>query len=242
MIPGRLPGHRDFADRDCVVRDRRNRGLACSNTQPLQIAQAADKLAFKQAAVAGEPDLGLTATETARRALAYQEERVNAAAREVNKEAAALNRIFHEHREELIDEACVQAEETKEEFRRGVASIYAQSREVTAQRNRGLAPLRWVAGLMDGSMRYDPSFPMSGDFQMTNTTELKVSGIVTLLRRFMKRLDKDGEAAYLRFCLNMGSPDLGFKELCHVDSHSRYRYPFWWLSPRLEFVLRGQIV
>ena len=163
--------------------------------QELREVEAADKLAFKQAAVAGEPDPGTVATEAARRALAYQEERVNAAVRQVNKEAAALNRTFQEHRDELIEEACVQAEETMEEFRRGVASIYAQSREVTAQRSRGLAPLRWVAGLMDGSMRYDPSFPMSGDFKMPNTTELKVSGIVTLLRRFMKPLDKDGEAA-----------------------------------------------
>ena len=163
--------------------------------QALKDAEAADKLAFKQAAVAGEPDPGATATETARRALAYQEERVNAAVREVNKEAAALNRTFQEHREELIEEACVQAEETMEEFRRGVASIYAQSREVTAQRDRGLAALRWVSGLMDGSLRYDPSFPMSGDFKMPNTAELKVSGIVTLLRKFFTPLDKDGEAA-----------------------------------------------
>jgi hypothetical protein len=168
-------------------------GLYADCELNLREAKQADALALKEAALAGEPDPGYEATLSAERALLYQEERVKAAARLVSKESVVLKQMFHQHRLELFEEACVMADDTVEGFRKDVAEIYTLAKKSEQKRNEGLAPLRWVSSLTDGSIQYDPNFPISGDFKLPNTAELKVSGIVTLLRKMY--LDKDEEAA-----------------------------------------------
>ncbi len=147
-------------------------------------AKTADGEALKAAAIAGEPDPGTKASDEAARALVYQEERVKAAGRAVSKESQVLMTMFREHRLELFAEACVVAERTVEAFRGGIAEVSQRARQIEKARDQGLAPLRWVASLTDGSLSYDPSFPMHGSFQLPITAEQKALGIVALLRRF----------------------------------------------------------
>lgn len=161
--------------------------------QALLEAKYADAQALKAAALANAPDPGWEATTTAERALVYQEERLKAAARLVSKESSILTRMFRENRLELFAEACTMADDTVEAFRKDVAEIYTLVKRAEQKRNEGLAPLRWISSLTDGSIQYDPNFPVSGDFKLPNTAEVKVSGIVTLLRKMY--LDKDEEAA-----------------------------------------------
>jgi hypothetical protein len=101
--------------------------------------------------------------------------------------------LFREHRFELMEEACVTAERTVEAFREEISQAREMVRGSEARRNKGLAPLRWVASLTDSSLSYDPNFPIEGGFQLPRTSEQKVLGIVALLRKFF--LDKPGEAA-----------------------------------------------
>jgi hypothetical protein len=160
----------------------------------LSLAKTADAEALKAAAIAGEPDPGMKATEVAARALVYQEERVKATARAVSKESQVLSSLFREHRFELIEEACVTAERTVETFRDDIAGVSERVREVEKARDKGLAPLRWVASLTDGKLSYDPSFPMQGSFQLPKTGEQKASAIIALLRRYyLGDPDKDSQ-------------------------------------------------
>ena len=154
-------------------------------------AKAADAEALRVAAVAGEPDPGAKASEEASRALVYQEERVRAAARAVSKESMVLEGLFREHRLELFAEACEVAERTVESFENEVADIRERARKAEVARHEGLAPLRWVASLTDGSLSFDPSFPVEGAFQVPRTSEQKVLAIVALLKRlFLESKDE----------------------------------------------------
>ena len=168
-------------------------GLYADCELKLLEAKKADALALKEAALAGAPDPGFEATKSAQRALVYQEERLKAAARIVSKESLILTVLFREHRLKIFNEACVMAEATVEEFRRDVSEAYAFGRRAEQKRHEGLAPLRWVSSLTDGAVQYDPNFPMSGDFRLPNTAEVKVSAIVALLRKMY--LYKDEAAA-----------------------------------------------
>jgi hypothetical protein len=156
-------------------------------------AKTADANALKAAAIAGEPDPGMKDTDVAARALVYQEERVRAAGRAVSKESQVLMALFREHRLELFAEACEVAERTVEAFRGDITEVSQRTRQIEKARDAGLAPLRWVASLTDGSLSYDPSFPMQGSFQLPKTAEQKALGIVALLRRFY--LEDTGEPA-----------------------------------------------
>jgi hypothetical protein len=147
-------------------------------------AKTADANALKAAAIAGEPDPGTKDTEVAARALVYQEERVRAAGRAVSKESQVLMTMFREHRLELFAEACEVAERTVETFRRDIADVAQRVSQIEKARDQGFAPLRWVASLTDGSLSYDPSFPIQGSFQLPKTAEQKALGIIALLRRF----------------------------------------------------------
>lgn len=158
----------------------------------LRKAKQADALALKDAALAGEPDPSYEATVVAERALLYQEERLKSAARLVSKESGALRQMFHQHRIDLFGTACEMADAAVEEFQADVAEIEALMKKAVQKRHDGLAALRWVSSLTDGAVQYDPNFPMSGDFRLPNTAEVKVSGIVALLRKMY--IDKDEEA------------------------------------------------
>jgi negative regulator of replication initiation len=147
-------------------------------------AKTADSEALKAAAIAGELDPGTKDTDVAARALVYQEERVKAAGRAVSKESQVLMTLFREHRLELFAEACEVAGRTVETFRRDIAEVAQRVTQIKKAREQGLAPLRWVASLTDGSLSYDPSFPMQGSFQLPKTAEQKALGIIALLRRF----------------------------------------------------------
>lgn len=150
----------------------------------LSLAKTADAEALKVAAIAGEPDPGTKASDEAARALVYQGERVKAAGRAVTKESQVLMALFREHRLELFAEACEVAERSVETFRDDIAGVSERVREVEKARDKGLAPLRWVASLTDGKLSYDPSFPMQGSFQLPKTGEQKASAIIALLRRY----------------------------------------------------------
>jgi hypothetical protein len=147
-------------------------------------AKTADGEALKAAAIAGEPDPGMKATEVAARAVVYQEERLKAAGRAVSKESGVLMTMFREHRVELFAEACEVAERTVKTFKEDIDEVSQRARQIEKARDAGLAPLRWVASLTDGNLSYDPSFPMQGSFQLPKMAEQKALGIVALLRRF----------------------------------------------------------
>lgn len=159
----------------------------------LSLAKTADAEALKAAAIAGEPDPGTKASDEAARALVYQEERVKAAGRAVTKESQVLMALFREHRLELFAEACEVAERTVETFREEIAGVSERVREVEKARDKGLAPLRWVASLTDGKLSYDPSFPIQGSFQLPKTGEQKTLAIIALLRRFYLEGQKEAE-------------------------------------------------
>ena len=150
-------------------------------------------MALKEAALAGQLDPGYEATLSAERALLYQEERLKAAARVVSKESVALRRLFHQHGINLCRTAGQMADATGEEFQVDVDEIEARMKKAVQKRHDGLAALRWVSSFTDGAIQYDPNFPMSGDFRLPNTAEVKVSGIVALLRKIY--LDKNDAAA-----------------------------------------------
>jgi hypothetical protein len=150
----------------------------------LSEAKSHDAEALRVAAIAGEKDPGTKATDEAARSLLYQEERVKATGRAVSKASQVLMALFREHRLELFAEACEVAEHTVETFRNDIAGVSERIREVEKARDKGLAPLRWVASLTDGKLSYDPSFPMQGSFQLPKTGEQKALAIVALLRRF----------------------------------------------------------
>lgn len=168
-------------------------GLYADCELNLRKARQADALALKEAALAGEADPGYEATLAAERALLYQEERLKAAARVVSKESVALKQLFHQYRIGLLSTACEMADATVEEFQADVAEIGALMRKAEQKRHEGLAPLRWVSSLTDSAVQYDPNFPMSGDFRLPNTAEVKVSGIVALLRKIY--LDRNEDEA-----------------------------------------------
>ena len=157
----------------------------------LSLAKTVDAEALKVAAIAGEPDPGTKASDEAARALVYQEERVKAAGRAVSKESQVLMALFREHRVELFAEACEVAEHTVETFRDDVAGVSERVREVEKARDKGLAPLRWVASLTDGKLSYDPSFPIQGSFQLPKTGEQKALAIIALLRKFYLKPNDD---------------------------------------------------
>jgi hypothetical protein len=161
--------------------------------QALTNALNSDAAALKKAALAGEKDPGTKQSDAAERAVAYQEERVKAAVRDVNKETAVLSGLLAEHRLELMDTACTMAEAGITRFESDVAEIKVLSREAEERRHTALAPLRWVSRFTGGELSYDPSFPVDGSFQVPRTAELKANGIVSLLRKVF--LQKDDEAA-----------------------------------------------
>ena len=151
----------------------------------LSQAQVADASALRDAALAGEEDPGTGQSDAAERAVAYQAERVKAAVRVVNRENSALSNLLVEHRLELMETACEMAEAGIQRFESDVADIKALGREAEHRRNKALAPLRWVARFTGSDLSYDPSFPVEGSFQFPLTAELKVHGIVALLRKIL---------------------------------------------------------
>lgn len=151
--------------------------------QAVADAERQDGLALKKAALAGEPDPGTEATAQAQRALLYQEQRLKASIAEVNRTTADVWSVLREHRNEVIAEACANAEAGVEAWREDIASIYGQARDIQEKRRVALAGLRFVSQLTDSRLSYDPSFPVDGDFRLPNTNEKRVLDIATLLRK-----------------------------------------------------------
>lgn len=73
---------------------------------------------------------------------------------------------------------------TVKTFGNEVADVRERARKAEVARHEGLAPLRWLASLTDGSLSFDPSFPVEGSFQVPRTSERRVLAIVALLRTF----------------------------------------------------------
>jgi hypothetical protein len=93
---------------------------------------------------------------------------------------------------EIFAEACETSEKAIEGFWGDIEDLRIQERQVEKQRNDGLTPLRRVSSLTDGALSYDPNFPVEGSFELPKTAELKVAGIVALLRKIY--LDRKQEA------------------------------------------------
>ena len=156
------------------------------NPRPL-VPQAnhQDAVALKAAAIAGEPDPGITNSDEAARKVLYQQHVAQDARTQVVKAAAAVVKSIEEHKLLIVGQSLEKAEAGVDAWQHEILTLQADYARAVDNRRKALDGMRMIAkmGLTRALVNFEGHFPVSGDLRVPVIREEHVLGMIETLRK-----------------------------------------------------------
>jgi len=156
------------------------------NPRPL-VPQAnhQDAVALKAAAIAGEPDPGITNSDEAARKVLYQQHVAQDARTQVVKAAAAVVKSIEEHKLLIVGQSLEKAEAGIDAWQHEILTLQADYARAVDNRRKALDGMRMIAkmGLTRALVNFEGHFPVSGDLRVPVIREEHVLGMIETLRK-----------------------------------------------------------
>ena len=151
----------------------------------LEDAQGADAAAFKKAAIAGEPMPDETSTREIEKMMAYQQLRSQHAKSQCEIAGRKLTALVRERKDEVIALAIDKARKGVQVWQKEVDEIAARQMEAIQARSESLDGVRMLAywGLTNEVIKFDPHFPLVGNFMVPSAQETRLLGMLDSLER-----------------------------------------------------------
>jgi hypothetical protein len=152
-----------------------------------QVKQAShdDAVALKAAAIAGEPDPGVTNSDEAARKVLYQQHVAQDARTQVVKSGAAVQKSIEEHKLVIVGQSLEKAEAGIDAWQHEILTLQANYARAVENRRKALDGMRMIAklGLTRALVNFEGHFPVSGDLQVPIIREQHVLGIIETIRK-----------------------------------------------------------
>ena len=151
----------------------------------LDEAQVADAVAFKKAAIAGDPMPDETSTREIEKMMAYQKVRSQHAKSQCEKAGRNLSALVREKKDEVIALAIDKARKGVQVWQKEVDAIAARQMEAMQARSDSLDGVRMLAhwDLTTEVIKFDPHFPLVGNFMVPSAHETRLLGMLDSLER-----------------------------------------------------------
>ena len=167
------------------------------NPRPL-VPQAShdDAVALKAAAIAGEPDPGITNSDEAARKVLYQQHVAQDARTQVVKSGAAVVKSIEEHELLVLGQSLEKAEAGIDAWQHEILTLQADYARAVEKRRTALDGLRMIAkmGLTRALVNFEGHFPVSGDLRVPVIREEHVLGMIETLRKVvLEQVTETGE-------------------------------------------------
>lgn len=160
-------------------------------------AEYNDMAALKIAAIAGEPDPGIQATQDTARAVEYQAIRTKAKVTEVNESSAQVNTAIRQNRLVVIELACEKLEQGSIEWNTALVKLQVDFAEAYEARHESINGMRTLIELNlttpEISFGVDGMYRQGEGFKVPDSDSAS-TGLVTTLRGIYSRMGKLGEA------------------------------------------------
>jgi hypothetical protein len=148
-----------------------------------------------EAAKTGKKDPGESKdVDAAKRAVLFQNERVKHLRKEADKKARATFEAMQAERLALLEMAVTEAEGFAADYPGRVADVSKQLDQIVTDRQKAYELLRVVSQFTEGTVSYDPSFPLEGNVSLFQTHERRVWGLTKLLREMFLDTAKEKQA------------------------------------------------
>ena len=160
----------------------------------LEEAQVSDAVAFKKAAIAGDPMPDETSTREIEKMMAYQAVRTQHAKSQCEKAGRKLSALVRERKDEVIAIAIEKAREGIQVWQREVDEIATRQMEAMQARSESLDGVRMLAywGLTNEVIKFDPHFPLVGNFMVPSAHETRLLSMLDSIERtFLATAEED---------------------------------------------------
>lgn len=149
-----------------------------------------------EAAKAGKKDPGEgQEADKAKRAVLFQNERVKHLRKETDKKARAVLDAMHTERLPLMEMAVSEAEQFAGQYPGRMSAVAKEIDAIVKDRQKAYELLRVVSQLTEGTVSYDPSFPLEGTVSLFQTHERRVWSLTKLLREMFLDGDEKKQAS-----------------------------------------------
>ena len=149
----------------------------------LEEAQVSDAVAFKKAAISGDPMPDETSTREIEKMMAYQQVRTQHAKSQCESAGQKLSALVKEKKEEVIALAIDKARKGVQVWQREVDEIATRQMEAMQARSESLDGVRMLAywGLTNEVIKFDPHFPLVGNFMVPSAHETRLLSMLDSL-------------------------------------------------------------
>ena len=160
----------------------------------LEEAQVSDAVAFKKAAIAGDPMPDETSTREIEKMMAYQQVRTQHAKSQCESAGRKLSALVKERKEEVIALAIDKARKGVKVWQREVDEIATRQMEAMQARSESLDGVRMLAywGLTNEVIKFDPHFPLVGNFMVPSAHETRLLSMLDSLEMTFLTAPEEG--------------------------------------------------
>ena len=160
----------------------------------LEEAQVSDAVAFKKAAIAGDPMPDETSTRDIEKMMAYQQVRTQHAKSQCESAGRKLSALVKERKEEVIALAIDKARKGVKVWQREVDEIATRQMEAMQARSESLDGVRMLAywGLTNEVIKFDPHFPLVGNFMVPSAHETRLLSMLDSLEMTFLTAPEEG--------------------------------------------------
>jgi hypothetical protein len=151
----------------------------------LKESHVKDAIAFKEAAIAGEPVPEETITHSIEKMLSYQEVRAQHAKSQCDSASRKLATLVRDNKEAVISLAIEKARKGVVSWKEDVDAIANRQNEATQARSEALDGVRMLAywDLTNEVIKFDPHFPIVGTFTVPSPHEAHLLNMLDSLER-----------------------------------------------------------
>jgi len=151
----------------------------------LEEAQVSDAVAFKKAAIAGDPMPDETSTREIEKMIDYQKVRTQHAKSQCESAGRKLSALVRERKDEVISLAIEKARKGVQIWQKEVDKIAARQMEAMQARSDSLDGVRMLAhwDLTTEVIKFDPHFPLVGNFMVPSAHETRLLEMLDSLER-----------------------------------------------------------
>lgn len=160
----------------------------------LEEAQVSDAVAFKKAAISGDPMPDTTDYTKLAKRIAFQKERCQYAKSQCESAGRKLAALVTEKKQEVIALAINKARKGVQVWQREIDEIAARQMEAMQARSESLDGVRMLAywGLTNEVIKFDPHFPLVGNFMVPSAHETRLLSMLDSLEMTFLTAPEEG--------------------------------------------------
>ena len=165
-----------WAEEDSKLVELQDQLADVKRNDDIEVAKAAKEGAKKPKA----PD-----TRELEHSIKYQEERVRFFKRDAELAGRQLVQLVNDHKEKVIELALAKAQAGVESWRESLNQISLSQIDAVESRSKSLDGIRMIAnwGLTKEVLRFDPHFPLNGNFSVPSPNETQLTTTLEGLER-----------------------------------------------------------